>query len=170
MGGDERPPTQTWPPNISQAVLVLPLVVSMTLLTRYMPARDVDRSDEQLSMLREGLTRARSLILYGISKGPALADMQPFHGTASMFLLEVCTSTRLQCSSFRVQQVQNNNEAPTRSLLVSLPNTACVSCGYCCCPCEKHEREVSYVRLVLTWLCFRPRTVLLMLVCGAHVT
>lgn len=121
MSEDERLRTQTWPPNSSQAVLVLPLAVSVTLSTRYMPARNVDRSDEQLSMLREGLTRARSLILYGISKGPALVDMHPFHGTASMFLLEVCTSTRLQCSSFGVQQVQNNHEAPTRSLLYRFP-------------------------------------------------
>ncbi|CAM9252771.1 unnamed protein product, partial [Laminaria digitata] len=47
------------------------------------------RSAEQLSMLREGLVRGQSLIVYGLSKGPTLADMEPFHGTASMFLLEV---------------------------------------------------------------------------------
>lgn len=64
-------------------------VVLVVLLTRLIHAHNDDRSDEQLSKLREALVRSQSLIVYGISNGPALADMQPFHGTASMFLLEV---------------------------------------------------------------------------------
>lgn len=59
---------------------------------RFKRARDIDRSDKQLTMLREGLERARSSILYGLTSGPTLADMKPFHGTASRFLEEVRVS------------------------------------------------------------------------------
>ncbi|CAM9444879.1 unnamed protein product, partial [Laminaria digitata] len=47
------------------------------------------RSDAQLTTLREGLARSKSSILYGVSTGPELSDMEPFADTASMFLREV---------------------------------------------------------------------------------
>ena len=42
-----------------------------------------------MATLYDRLMGAQSTILYGISKGPDLADMEPFHGTASRFLQEV---------------------------------------------------------------------------------
>ena len=53
--------------------------------------RDVNRSDQQLLSLREGLVRGRSFTVYGMTRGTGrkLADMEPFHGTASRFLQEV---------------------------------------------------------------------------------
>ena len=53
--------------------------------------RDVNRSDQQLLSLREGLVRGRSSTVYGMTRGTGtkLADMEPFHGTASRFLREV---------------------------------------------------------------------------------
>lgn len=52
-------------------------------------AHDMNRSDQQLTSLREGLVRGRASTVYGITNGGTLADMQPFHGTASRFLQEV---------------------------------------------------------------------------------
>lgn len=52
-------------------------------------ARDMNRSDEQLQSLREGLVRGRASLTYGKTKGGTLADMEPFHDTASRFLQEV---------------------------------------------------------------------------------
>lgn len=52
-------------------------------------ARHVNRSNEELISLREGLGRGRALTVYGMTKGGTLADMVPFHGTASIFLQEV---------------------------------------------------------------------------------
>ena len=52
-------------------------------------ARDVIRSDQELESLREGLVRGRSSTLYGTTKGGALADMIPYHDTASRFLQDV---------------------------------------------------------------------------------
>lgn len=47
------------------------------------------RSDEKLTTLREGLARRQSSVLYGVSSGPELFDMEPFPDTASRFLQEV---------------------------------------------------------------------------------
>ncbi|CAM9549883.1 unnamed protein product [Laminaria digitata] len=44
------------------------------------------RSDAQLANLLEGLERARTSLVYGVSTGPTLADMKPYHGTGSRFL------------------------------------------------------------------------------------
>ena len=59
--------------------------------------RDVSRSDQQLMSLREGLVRGRSSMVYGVTKGGFLADMEPFHGTASRFLQEVRLETVIPC-------------------------------------------------------------------------
>ena len=65
--------------------------------SRHTLARGVSRSDEQLKPLREGLVQGRSSIIYGATKGTTLADMEPFHGTASRFLQDVCVGVR-RCS------------------------------------------------------------------------
>lgn len=65
------------------------LIALVTFVDRKKTKRDVSRSDQQLMSLREGLVRGRSSMVYGVTKGEFLADMEPFHGTASRFLQEV---------------------------------------------------------------------------------
>lgn len=57
-------------------------------------APDNGRSDEQLTTLREGLARRLSSVVYGVTTGPELSDMEPFPETASRFLQEVRISFR----------------------------------------------------------------------------
>ena len=65
------------------------LIALVTFVDRKKTKRDESRSDQQLMSLREGLVRGRSSMVYGVTKGEFLADMEPFHGTASRFLQEV---------------------------------------------------------------------------------
>eukprot|EP00904_Undaria_pinnatifida_P002354 jgi/Undpi1/12119/HiC_scaffold_5.g01795.m1 len=66
------------------------------------------RSDEQLAPLREGLARGRSSTIYGMTSGPALADMTPFHDTASRFLEEVhnmsASENKWNCPSSEISE------------------------------------------------------------------
>lgn len=96
---------------------------------RHVHARNDDRSDEQLAILRERVVRSQSLIVYGISTGPALADMQPFHGTASMFLREVCVCASLQYYSLGDRNALNSL---THSLIRYIPQNDALAWGCCC--------------------------------------
>ena len=80
--------------NVFQVALEIPLDCRFGENIGRKRARDADRSDEQLATLRDGLVRAQSSILYGVSTGPNVTDMEPFHGTASRFLQEVCVGVK----------------------------------------------------------------------------
>ncbi|CAM9272261.1 unnamed protein product, partial [Laminaria digitata] len=54
------------------------------------------RSDQQLTSLRERLVQGRSSTVYGMTNGGTLADMEPFHRTASRFLQEVRSEFNVQ--------------------------------------------------------------------------
>lgn len=80
---------KNWHSNAFPDALRLPLVCRFNDVFDPHAHVAIDRSDEQLIPLREGLERSRYSLLYGVTTGPALADVIPFHGTASRFLLEV---------------------------------------------------------------------------------
>lgn len=86
---DESTSNKNWHSTAFPAALKLPSVCRLNNVFDPHTHVAIGRSDDQLIPLREGLERSRSSLLYGVTTGTALADVIPFHGTASRFLLEV---------------------------------------------------------------------------------